>query len=190
MRRIDSPQQDSLIDPFYFLGDKRKDLLQDGWAVLFRNDLIHNIPVDEIKKCFHETMGRPTKELRTVIGVLILQHMFDLTDNETIRQFAFNIEWHFALNLCLEDDDTKYVCKRTLRAYRSLMVNHKIDVILFQLLTDKMLSQFNIPTNKQRLDSTQIRSDMQRLNRLGLFNKTIVKFLKIMRREHQTIQIH
>ena len=135
MRRIDSLQQDFMIDPFDFLGDKRKDLLQDGWAVLFRNDLVHKIPVDEIKKYFHETMGRPTKELRTVLGVLILQQMFDLTDNETMRQFAFNIEWHFALNLSLEDDDTKYVCERTLRTYRSLIVNHEIDVTLFQLLT-------------------------------------------------------
>ena len=67
------------------------------------------------------------------------------------------------------------------------MVNHEIDVILFQLLTDKLLSQFNIPTNKHRLDSTHIRSDMQRLNRLGLFRKTIEKFLKVMRREHPRI---
>jgi len=187
MRRIDSLQQDFMIDPFDFLGDKRKDLLQDGWAVLFKNDLVHKISVDEIKKYFHETMGRPTKELRTVLGVLILQQMFDLTDNETMRQFAFNIEWHFALNLSLEDDDTKYVCERTLRTYRSLMVNRKIDIILFQLLTDKLLRQFNIPTNKQRLDSTHIRSDMQRLNRIGLFKKTIEKFLKVMRREHPRI---
>jgi len=114
MRRIDSLQQDFMIDPFYFLGDKRKDLLQDGWAVLFRNALVHKILVDEIKKYFHETMGCPTKELQTVFGVLILQQIFDLTDHETIRQFAFNIEWHFALNLRLDDDDSKYVCERAL----------------------------------------------------------------------------
>jgi len=47
---------------------------------------------NEIKSCFHERMGRPTKELRTMLGVVLLQQMFDLTDEETVRQVAFNAE--------------------------------------------------------------------------------------------------
>ena len=184
MFRTDSFQQDSFINPFDFLGPKRKELLETGWAALFRNYLIDQIPMDKIKASFHNTMGRPTKEIRTMLGVLLLQQMFDLTDSETIRQLAFNTEWHYALNLRLEDDETKYLCERTLRTYRLLMVKHEIDQLLFRLLTDTLLDKLNISTKKQRLDSTHIRSDMRRLSRLELLRKTIAKFLNVMRREH------
>lgn len=111
MIRTDIFLHDSFIDPFDFLGPKRKDLLESGWAALFRNFLLDQIPVDKIQSGFHDTMGRPTKEIRAMLGVLLLQQMFDLSDSETIRQLAFNTEWHYALNLRLEDDDTKYVCE-------------------------------------------------------------------------------
>ena len=184
MQRIDSPLQDYLIDHFEFLGPKRKVLLESGWPALYRDTLLMEIPVDVIKTCFHDTMGRPTKELRTMLGIVVLQQMFDLTDNETTRQLAFNTEWHYALNLVREDDDSKYLCERTLRTYRAFVIEKEIDGILFRLLTDTLLDKLHISTEKQRLDSTHIRSNMRRLSRLELFRKTIEKFLHVMEREH------
>jgi hypothetical protein len=184
MLRIDSPQEDFLIDPFDFLGSKRKDLLESGWPALFRIYLMNKIPVDEIKRRFSVQMGRPTKELRTVLAVLLLQQMFDLTDHETCRQLSFNIEWHYALNLHLEDDNSKYICERTLRSYRILVTELEIDTLLFQLLTDTLLDKLNLSPKKQRLDSTHIHSDMRRLSRIELFRKTIEKFMRVMNRKH------
>ena len=40
MFQIDDNQQGFLIDPFDYLGSKRKELLESGWSKLFRNDLI------------------------------------------------------------------------------------------------------------------------------------------------------
>ncbi|MEW6235526.1 MAG: transposase [Candidatus Omnitrophota bacterium] len=184
MRRIDDCRQTLLIDPFDYLGPKRKTLLESGWADLFQKSLLEKIPVNEIKACFHDRIGRPTKELRTMLGVLLLQYMFDLTDEETVHQLAFNAEWHYALNLSWEDDDTKYLSERTLRTYRSLVMEQEIDSLLFRLLTDALLDKLKLSTKKQRLDSTHIRSAMRRLSRLELFRRTMEKFLKVMRREH------
>lgn len=184
MHRIDPLQQDLLFDPFDFLGPKRKDRLETGWPALFRHTILEEIPVAEIKQGFHERMGRPTKELRTLLGVLILQQMFDLTDDETLRQLAFNLEWHFAMGLYREDDATKYICERTLRTYRARVMDRQLDGLLFRTLTDALLAKLKIPTPKQRLDSTHLRSDMRRLSRLELFRKTMEKFLRVMRREH------
>jgi hypothetical protein len=39
-----------------------------------------------------------------MLGVMILQQMHDLTDEETIHQYAFNIEWHYALDITDESD--------------------------------------------------------------------------------------
>ena len=93
MYQINPLQQDLLIDSFYYLGPKRKEILETGWPLLFRSSLLEKIPVEEIKQCFHDQIGRPTKELRTMLGALLLQQMFDLTDEETLFQFCFNIGW-------------------------------------------------------------------------------------------------
>lgn len=72
MKRVDPFQQTTLIDPFDFLGPKRKELLETGWSGLFRERLFEKIPIDEIKSQFHDHMGRPSKELRTMLGFMLL----------------------------------------------------------------------------------------------------------------------
>ncbi|MBD3266016.1 hypothetical protein GF373_05050 [bacterium] len=72
MRRIDPLQQTTFIDPFDFLGPKRKELLENGWSGLFRKTLLEQIPVEEIKTRFHAQMGRPSKELRRMLGFILL----------------------------------------------------------------------------------------------------------------------
>ncbi len=39
-----------------------------------------------------------------MLGVLLLQQAHDLTDEETVSQLEFNIQWHYALNLTEESD--------------------------------------------------------------------------------------
>ena len=184
MLRFNTNIQQSFLDPFEFLGPKRKGMLEGGWAYLFREFLYMELPVDAIQSAFHTSLGRPTKELHTMLGVLLLQHKFDLTDQETVRQLSFNIEWHYALNLQNEEDDAKYLCERTLRHYRTLVTEREVDSLMFQMLTDKLLDELNIPTEKQRLDSPHIRFNMRRLSRVELLRRAIEKFLKVMRREH------
>jgi hypothetical protein len=35
------------------------------------------------------------------LGVLVLQQMQDLTDEETSQQVAFNLQWHYAFGIRL-----------------------------------------------------------------------------------------
>ena len=44
-------------------------------------------------------MGRPSKDLHVVIGVLLLQQLHDLSDAETVEALAFNMAWHYALDV-------------------------------------------------------------------------------------------
>ena len=187
MRRIDDHHTETFYDPWHYLGPKRKRLLEHGWAGVFRTFLFDELPLAKIEKRFHDTMGRPSKELYAMLGVLILQQLFDLTDEQTVETFALNVGWHYALDIRDESDGSMYVCERTLREYRQMAVELKIDEILFRSLTDKLLKAFQIPTGKQRLDSTHLLSNMKRLSRLDLFVRTIEKFLKEFRRAHPRI---
>ena len=103
-----------IFDPWHFLGRKRRKLMDESWAALFREHILCALPVNKVAPFFSEHMGRPTKELYTALGVLVLQQMHDLTDEETVSQLAFNLQWHYALDIADETDETKYLCAKTL----------------------------------------------------------------------------
>ncbi len=88
-----------MFDPLPYLGPKRRKLMESSWAKLFRDHVLFALPVDKIFKNYHWAMGRPTKELYAMLGVMILQQMHDLTDEETVHEYAFSIEWHYALDI-------------------------------------------------------------------------------------------
>lgn len=169
-----------LFDPWEHLGEKRRKLLELSWAGVFRDHLLENLPVKEVAQQFREEVGRPSKDLHVALGALILQQLHDLTDEQTVEAIALNIAWHYALDIRNEKD--AYVCERTLRNYRSKVVEHELDVVIFRSLTDKLIADMSVDTTKQRLDSTAIRSSIRGLTRLGILVESASKFLREMRR--------
>jgi len=174
-----------LFDPWHYLGAKRRQLLKKSWAGLFRDHLFNKIPVNKIASHFDEDNGRPSKELYTAIGATILQQVHDLSDNDVIEELAFNIQWHYALDITGESDDDKYLCEKTLRTYRKILTEENMDSFLFEKMTDALIKHFGVDTSKQRLDSGHICSNMRSLRRLEIFVKTIVKFLKKLKNIHK-----
>ena len=51
-----------MFDPFPEFGSKRKRLLEQSWAGLFRDEILPELPVHLLAKHFNEQNGRPTKE--------------------------------------------------------------------------------------------------------------------------------
>jgi hypothetical protein len=92
-------KQGYLLDPWDYLGPKRRQLMEQSWAGLFREEILNNLPVWELAKHYDRSNGRPTKELYTAPGIQILQHMNELTGEETIGQLAFNTKGHYALDI-------------------------------------------------------------------------------------------
>ncbi len=174
----------TLFDPWEYLGPKRRRMLERGWAGLFQRELLKELPVERIAPRFHPSFGRPIKELHTMLGVLVLQQMQDLTDVEVVTALAYDLQWHYALNLGGETDADKYVSERTVRSYRGMLIELGLDGVLFEGLTEKLVKVFKVPVSKQRMDSTHIVSNMRRLSRIGLFVALITRFLKCLKRQH------
>ena len=180
-------KQGYLLDPWDYLGPKRRTLMEESWAGLFREEILNNLPVRDLAKHFDSSNGRPTKELYTALGVQILQHMNELTDEETIEQLAFNTKWHFALDIADESDEAKYMSLKTLWNMRQVIIENGIDTLMFNQTTDTLARAFSVDTSKQRLDSVHIRSNMKRLGRIGIFVRSIHKFMVNLKRQHEEI---
>jgi hypothetical protein len=184
MIHVKDHKQRDMFNPFEYLGPKRLALLESSWAHLFREEILHKLPAEKLFPLYDEFRGRKTKELYTMLGIALLQQMEDLNDEQAVRQFAFSIEWHYALNVTDKSDFGSYVAPRTLWTMRDIVARLGLDDALFENVTDALKKLFDLDPSKQRLDSIHIFSNMAYLGRIRLFVKTIRKFLVNLKRHH------
>jgi hypothetical protein len=167
-----------------YLSQEKREILIKSWAGTFRRHILPNLPIEELSKNYSKTMGRPTKDLLTGMGAAILQQMFDLTDEETREQLAFNQQWHFALETY--NPAEQLFSEKTLWTIRHHLTKDEIGQSIFNEVTDKLAKTFKVDTSKQRMDSVHVYSNMARLGRVRLIAKTITKFLRNLKRHNPT----
>ena len=169
------------------MSPKRRHMLDESWPGLFREHLLSELPVDKLKPFLHDDFGAPSKELYTLLGALLFQQTMDLTDVQTLEQLSFNIQWHYALNITEESDSAKYISEKTLRHWRQIMIEQKLDQLIFDQISSKLSKVFKVNTDFQRIDSVHIKSNMRKLSRIGIFSQTIFKFLTNLKRHHRDL---
>ena len=174
-----------MFDPFPFLGPKRKQRIEGSWAKIFREHILPTLPVEKVFSRYDPVMGAPTKELYAMLGLMIIQQMHDLTDEEAVDQFAYNLQWHYALNITSTDDADAYVSPKTLWTMRDTLTEKGLYTALFDEVAMKLSEVFSVDIAKQRFDSVHVFSNMRHLGRIGLFVKTIRKFLVNLKRHHK-----
>ena len=187
MIRVEDHKTGYLFDPWRHLGPKRRRLLDESWAGLYREHILLHLPVEKLARHFKSGFGRPTKELHTALSAVLLQQLFDLTDEETVRTLAFDASWHYALDIPGESDEDKYLSPKTLWTMRKLVADEKLDGALFEDITSRLAKVFEVKTDLQRLDSVHVKSNMRRLGRLKLFQNVIRKFLSNLKRHHPAL---
>lgn len=173
-----------LFEPFGFLGAKRLRRMKRSWAGLFREEILAELPVERLRGRYDPVRGRPSKELYATLGAVLLQQMLDLTDEETVDHFAFNLQWHYALDVTGESDRSAYLCPKTLWTMRAVVQREDVAREMFEGVTGKLEKVFEVDTRRQRLDSTHLFSNMRHLSRVSLIARTIRKFLVNLKRHH------
>ena len=180
MRRIVNPQQNRLFDSFNpVLTVQTQRLLLDDWPGVFRHVILELMPVEQLGSHLHATMGRPSKELYSMAGLLLLMELMDWTKQEAMYEYCFNMAVHYALNLEPVAHDLSV---RTLERYivrfeeeeLASKVMHDVSVHLIKLL--------DIKIDQQRLDSTHVFSNMASFGRTRLMGVAIKRFLTQLKR--------
>ncbi len=99
------------------------------WAGGFRRKALPVLLAHEetFRPLFCEDNGRPNKPVAATLGLLILEEMFDLTDETAQDNFEFNTAWQYALDV---EPDEAHVCQKTLHNLRVKMSAAEEDGIL------------------------------------------------------------
>jgi len=136
--------------------------------------------------------GRPNWSIALRLGICLLQEAQDLTDQEVLDAFAFDVRFQFALDV---DPSQAYLSRRSLGDFRSRMVRADPEMTrlrrLFDAIAIAAIDDLNLSVATQRLDSTQVVSNIRTRGRVDLFSKTLRQFLRVLllsrAEEHATL---
>jgi hypothetical protein len=175
MHNIVHPKQTRLFDPFSpILTEQTRKRLIDGWPGIFRSVILELMPVEAVSKQFDPAMGRPTKELYSMAGLLLIKEFMNWNKQESLDAYSFNINIHYALNLEPVAHD---LSMRSLERYINLFEENDIAKIVMAQVTAELVKLLEIKIDKQRLDSTHIFSDMASFGRTRLMGVAVKRFL-------------
>lgn len=184
MRHFVDPQQGRLFDPFEgMIPPLGWDRIRGGWQGLFRATLLELMPAQRLGQHFSRTLGRPTKELYSLAGLLFLQEFQNWTVAQAVEAYLFRTDIQFALNLEPGSDE---MCERTLERYRALFLDDEQAEQVMVAVTDRLVDLLELDIRKQRLDSTHVFSNMASFGRTRLMAVAIKRFLTQLKRHHGT----
>ena len=112
VRYLEDPGQTRLFDVFAdILSPTAYQKLRKGWQHLFRSAILNRLPAKKLADHFHPEMGRPTKELYSMAGLLFIMEFRDWTHEEAADAYMFHVDVQYALNLQPEQQS---LCRRTI----------------------------------------------------------------------------
>ena len=162
------------------LSDSLKARLKGSWAELFREEILPILlqSEDRFARLYGKT-GRPNFSVARMVGLCLLQELNDLSDQQALDTFGFDIRWRHALDV---SEDEAYLSRRSLVEFRRRLASQDPDMLLIRGIFDKIsqraINKLGISTKDQRVDSTHIVSNICTRGRLDLFTKTIRLFIK------------
>ena len=183
MKTINDPSQQRLFDPFEgVIGRTGWKQIESGWQSMFRDVLLEQMPVQRVAEGMSESEGRPSVELHSIIGLLMIRELHNWTVPQTHEAILFRADIQYALNL----EPGVEITQRTIERYlRKMQNDEQMSEELFTRVTDTLLRSLEVKVKKQRLDSTHVLSDMAVMGRARMMGVTLRRFFHQLKK-HDT----
>lgn len=180
MRNLVNPQQTRLFDPFdSVLTPQTRQRLMDSWPGVFRHVLLELMPASALAEHFDPVMGRPSKELYAMAGLIFLKECFNWSNDEALNAYCFHMDVHYALNL---EPIAQELSIRTLERNIARFETDMLAKTVMADVTVRLVELLELKIDRQRLDSTHIFSDMASFGRTRLMGIAIKRFLTQVKR--------
>ena len=184
MRRIVDPRQNLLFDPYDpVLTEAARRRLDHDWPGVFRHVILELLPVDVLAGHFHPTMGRPTKELYSMAGLILLCEWMNWPKAKAVEAYCFYLNVQYALNL---EPVAQDLSVRSLERYICYFEEDDLAEQVLREVTGRLVEVLGLRIDRQRLDSTHIFSDMAHLGRTRLMGVAVKRFLTQVKRHDPT----
>lgn len=178
-RKSKKHQQSSLFDSQFLLPPKLRERMETSWAHTFYHQVFLRIPEESFAILYSEEDSRPNAPVNVLVGADILKTGFGWSDAELEENLQFDLLARYALGLNNLNQDvpvlrTLYNFRRRVREYAQ-----ETDINLYQktfsTITDEQLAELSLKTGWQRMDSSQLLSNIAQMSRLGLVLSVLQK---------------
>ena len=164
-----TPPQQKLFGIETEISPSLRSRLESSWAHLFR---VEALPIlfrnEDHYAMFYGKTGRPNFSVARLLGLCLLQEWNDLSDQEALDTFSFDIRWRYALDV---SDDEDYLSRRSLVEFRRRLAEKDPDMSLirhlFDTIRDSAIQKLGLSSSNQRLDSTHIISNIRLSRQTG-----------------------
>jgi len=183
-------QQPALISAVHELPEKQRNRLEQSWAGTFYREFFSRIDESAFSVLYSEQPSRPNVPVNLLVGLEALKAGNGWSDEELYEAFLYNLQVRYALGYDrLGDGDFEI---RTLYYFRQRLSQYNIKAGVnllekaFEQITDKQIVELSLRTSQQRMDSTQIASNIVNANRLHLLVEAIQRAQRILSEADQT----
>lgn len=152
--------------------EKIRQQLYTSWAHTFRRHVFAQIPEERFAVLYSETDSRPNAPVNVLVGGDMLKDGFGWTDEELERHLQFDLQTRYALGL--DDLSQSAPTLRTFQNHRRRVRQHAEETgenlyeVVFEAVTDEQIEQLQLKVGWQRMDSTQLLSNIALVSRLEL----------------------
>jgi hypothetical protein len=177
-------QQPALISAASELPEKQRKRLENSWAGAFYQEFFCRIDEQAFAVLYSEKGSRPNVPVNVLVGLEALKAGFGWSDEELYENYCYNLQVRYALGYDrLGDGDfeirTLYYFRERLSKYN---VGEGINLLekAFEQITDTQIVALKIRTGMQRMDSTQIASNIVSASRLQLLVEGLQRVERIL----------
>lgn len=164
--------QPPLISTVQDMPAKHRQRLEQSWAGAFYREFFSRINENVFACLYADHPSRPNIPVNVLVAVDTLKAGFGWSDEELYDHFTFDVQVRYAIgyhNLQEGDFDirTLYNFRRRLSQYN---LEHGVNLLeqCFENITDQQIIAFQVKTDQQRMDSTQLASNILDSSRLQL----------------------
>ncbi len=189
-RKNDQHLQWPLISSIDSLPRKQQARLEASWAGTFYHELFCRINEDPFAVLYSDDKAsRPNIPINLLIGFETFKAGFGWSDEETFDHFCFDVQVRYAVGH--RDLSEGHFNLRTVYNFRYRIVKHMQETgenlinQAFEHVTDEQIAAFNLKTNKLRMDSTLIASNIRALTRLQLLVEVIQRTHRMLDEANQ-----
>ena len=154
------------------LPKKLQTRLEESWAGAFYDQVFSRIDEDRFAVLYSEDPSRPNIPVNVLVCLEILKAGFGWSDQEMYENFCFDVQVRYAVGY--RDLGAGHFDLRTMYNFRQRLAKHMQETgdnlfeQTFEQVTDEQLEAFCLRTDQQRMDSSQIASNIRETTRLQL----------------------
>jgi len=177
-------QQPALISAASELPEKQRERLETSWAGTFYKEFFSRMNEETFSVLYSDLPSRPNVPVNVLVGLEALKAGNGWSDAELYDNYCYDLQVRFALGYDrLGDGDfeirTLYYFRQRLSQYNAKTGENLLEKA-FEQITDAQIVNLKVRTGMQRMDSTQIASNIVSASRLQLLVAAIQRVERIL----------